>query len=481
MTTGNRNASSGMSSYEIKKVGHNKGAPRIWLEGSSPAKGGFLPGVKYRASVTAEKSLLTLEVVPDGVRVVSGKTKGEKEIPVIDLNSKELLAIFEGIDTVRVIVQEGKIFILPVASDIRAKERLERLEAKLAAGEPIDIGSLCAGIGILDGAAHKGLHQGGIEAFTAFSNEVREDCMQHAIDRNPAVSEKTITLTGPMQEIAFDPWVMGKLPAVDLLTIGMPCSGASVAGRTKRALVHPEAHPDVGHLLVPFLAFVAKVNPAVVVLECVVPYRNTASMDVIRNQLRDLRYTVHETELDAAEWNMLEHRKRFCMVAVTNGMAFSFDQLQKPAPESHTFGEIMETVDPDHSTWGSIDYLWAKRDRDAAEGKGFAPTVVDENSTKLPTLNKTLHKRQSTGTFIQHPTNPNLYRIPTVTEHAAAKGIDKELVKGTTQTFGHEVCGQAISVPPWVSVFELVGHWLRHLAVAGREAVTPSVQLGIAA
>jgi len=452
-----------MNSYEIRSIGSNKGAPRVWLEGHQPLRAGFAPGTRYKAEINAEKHLLVLEVVENGLRVVSGKKSknGDKDIPVIDLNSKELLGMFEGLDAVRVIVQTGKIFILPVASQLRAKERIATLKAKLEKGEVLSTGSVSTGIGVLDLAAHKGLEHAGVSAKLAFANEIREDCMDHAASVNPLFDDDTVSLTAPMQELAFDEYAMGKLPKVDLFVAGIPCSGASVAGRTKRKLEHPEAHPEVGHLVVPFLAIVAKTNPAVVVLENVPPYRNSASMDIIRNMLRDLGYVLHETELDAAEWNMLEHRKRMCMVAVTKGMEFSFDDVVKPEPAQATFGDIMDQVDPDHSTWGSIDYLWAKQERDQADGKGFAPTVVDSSSVKVPTLNKTLHKRQSTGTFIRHPEKHNLYRIPTVAEHARCKGVPEALVANTTQTFGHEVLGQSISVPPFVSVFEAIGRMLK--------------------
>lgn len=452
-----------MKHFEIRKVGQHRGAPRVWLQGSQPAKGGFLPGQRYNAKVDAEKSLLVLEIAEDGTRVVSSKTCNTKEIPVLDINSRDLLSVFEGIESVRIVIKAGRIFILPVASELRAKRRLARLKEKMASGQPISIGSLSTGIGILDHAAHEGLALAGVESQLAFANEIRDDCMNHAIERNPTFSDETITITAPMQELAFDSYAMDQLPETDAIVIGIPCSGASVAGRTKRGLTHPEDHPEVGHLVVSFLAILAKVNPAVAVLECVVPYRSSASMSIIRNQLRDLGYDVIETELAAEDWSMLEHRRRFCMVAVTRGIPFSFDALEKPAPIERRFGEIMDNVDPDHSTWGDISYLWAKQERDRAAGKGFAPTVVNAESTRLPVLNKSLHKRQSTGTFIQHPTNPNLYRIPTVSEHARAKGIAEFLVENTTQTFGHEVCGQAISVPPFVSVFKLLGEYLHQM------------------
>lgn len=461
-----------MKHYEIRRVGENRGRRRIWLQGSLPAKGGFLPGSRYSARAVAEKSMLVLEVVADGVRVVSRKQRGEREVPVIDIESNELLQVFDGIESIRVVVEAGRIFILPVATELRAKARLERLRNRIAAGESLATGSTSSGIGILDLAAHDGLERAGVATKLAFANEIREDCMEHAIEHNRIFDEETITLTAPMQELAFDGWAMSQLPEVDLFVAGIPCSGASMAGRTKLKLAHPEDHPDVGGLIVPFLAIVAKVNPAVVVLENVPQYQASASMSILRNSLRDLGYEVHETELDACEWNMLEHRRRMCMVAVTKGVEFSFVDVGRPESVTRRFGEIMDKVPEDHSTWGSIDYLWAKKERDQAAGKGFAPTVVNAFSTKVPTLNKTLHKRQSTGTFIQHPTDETKYRIPTVAEHARCKGVDETLVQGTTQTFGHEALGQAISVPPFVSVFEALGRALKKCA----EGLAPEVR-----
>lgn len=459
-----------MKAYAIRKIGHNRGAPRLWLEGSSVSRGGFEPGSRFNVEVDATKPLLTIRQCADGLRVVSRHARGEETHPIIDINSAEILSVFSGLEAVRVVVDDGLIRVLPVASEIRAKRRLERLKHKVKASEPISVGSTSSGIGVLDLAAHEGLAQGGMQAKLAFANEIREDCMEHALARNPAFDADTIPLTAPMQELAFDEWAMRRLPEVDVFVAGIPCSGASVAGRAKRGLEHPESHPDVGHLVVSFLALVAKTNPAVCVLENVPPYRTSASMAIIRNQLRDLGYVVHETELDASEWGMLEHRRRMCMVAVTTGLDFSFERLERTFSGNRTFGEVMDNVAEEASTWGSIAYLFAKQERDAAAGKGFKPTVIDATSTKVPTLNKTLHKRQSTGTFLQHPTDPDKYRIPTVAEHARCKGIPVDLVEGTTQTFGHEACGQAISVPPFVAVFTLLAQTILALKASDAQA-----------
>lgn len=465
-----------MKHLELAKIGENKGAPRIWIQGKKAANGGFTPGTPYKVSVDEEKALLTLEVCEGGTRIVSRKLKGDKEIPVIDLNARDTLAIFGGLKSVRVVVSQNRIHILPVASELRAKKRLERLRERMAAKQALQVGAVASGIGILDLAAHEGMALAGVETKLAWSNEIRDDCMEHMREVNPVFLPDTISLTLPMEELAFDPWAMSQLPDPDLFIGGVPCSGASVAGRVKRSLALPEDHPEVGALIVSYIAMVARTNPVACCLENVVPYASSASMSILRTSLKKLGYVVHEAILDAGDWNMLEPRKRLCMIAVTEGIEFSFDDVKRPEPETKVFGSIMEDVDPDHSTWGDISYLFAKQERDKAASKGFAMTFVDETSTKLAVLNKTLHKRQSTGCYIKHPTK-ELYRIPTVREHAACKGIDAQLVEGVTQTFGHESLGQSISMPPFVAVFEALGRAIRAYC-AGNEAVKTPVIWG---
>lgn len=450
--------------YQIKKIGANRGIPRIWLEGVHPGKGGFLPGVRFNASVNKARSLLTLEIMEDGLRIVSGKKKGDHQIPIIDLNSKELLSIFDGIESVRVLVQDGKISILPVASEQRAKERLEIIKAKIDAGLPIATGALSAGIGVLDHAIHAGLSQAGINSTLVLSNEIREDCQNQAVAYNDAYTASTVLLNGPLQEIAFDQYVMNHLPQVDFLIAGLPCSGASSAGATKLGLAMPENHPAVGHLIVAFLAVIGKLNPAIIAFENVVNYQKSASMAIMRTQLEDLGYIIHETHLDAEDWNALEHRKRMCMIATTKGMPeFSFDAIEKPVKIVRHLGEIMDDISLDDPSWSPMQYLKDKQVRDIAEKKGFSMNLVDKNSTKVLTLNKTLAKRQSTGTFFIHPIDANLQRLPTCNEHARCKNIPEILITGVSQTFGHEGLGQSICYDPFVATGKLIGNMLINL------------------
>ncbi len=435
-----------MKAYETTKIGLHCGRPRLWLEGRKARSAGFMPGCRYNARKDEDRSMLVLELSDIGTRIVSRKTKGESEVPVIDINSMEVLSVLAGHETVRVIVQ---------------KERLTRLVHKLENGEPLTIGSLSHGGGVLSLAVHQGLSDAGIPSRLAFANEIRPELLEQASDFNAAWDKDTVPLAAPMQELAFDSWAMGQIPKVEILEGGLPCSGASVAGRAKRGLDHPEAHPEVGHLVVAFLAIIAKVQPAVILLENVKPYMTSASMHILRNQLRDFGYVVHEEVLKASEWNALEQRERMCMIGVTEGVEFSFADLKRPVEQERCIAEILDPVPEDADCWSPMEGLKAKQERDKEAGKGFAMQILTGSDTKCPTITKGYAKVRSTDPKLQHPSKPELLRQFTPKEHARLKGIPERLVTGLPSTIAHELLGQSICYSPFLAVAKLLGEVLK--------------------
>lgn len=108
---------------------------------------GFLPGKRFNIRKDESRKTLILDLCPTGFRVVSRKSKSGQEVPVIDINSAELLQLFDGLTTVRVIVQQARIVILPSHVELAKQERLARVKAQLQSGEPLTIGSLSHGEG----------------------------------------------------------------------------------------------------------------------------------------------------------------------------------------------------------------------------------------------------------------------------------------------------------------------------------------------
>lgn len=462
-----------LEGYYIKKIGQNRGAPRIWLEGSQTTRAGFAPGQKF--DVVVQGQTVVLQANPDGTRVVSAKKAGDKVNPVIDINSKELLAIFDGMSSIRVVVRKGEIYLVPLASELKKQERFKRLRSKIESGDPLTIGSLSHGAGVLSHAIHTGLQAAGIPTKLGFANEIRGELLEHAAVHNDAWSDQTQIFAAPMQELAFDERGVAHIPKLEILEMGLPCSGASKAGRSKRGLEHPEAHPHVGHLVVAALVIVSKSNAAVVVLENVPEYAYSASADILRNQLRDMGYMTHERVLNGKEWGALENRTRWCMVAVTQGIEFDFDQLMPPSARARQVGDILDpTIGPDDERWRTFQYLKDKEDRDREKGTGFGMQVVDPESEAVPTLRKGYHKGGSTDPLLRHPEDPELLRQFTAAEHARIKGVPEQLVEGLSSTIAHQVLGQGIVYEPFRDVGEHLGDALN--AFGGRAAKAPRAE-----
>ena len=474
-----------MDGYFIRNIGSNRGAPRVWLQGLELERAGFAPGTSYEVDVKGRSIVTTLK--DDGSRVVSPKKVRDRTMPVIDLNSKVMLAIFDGMAAVRVVPKDGQIYILPLASELKKQERFQRLRSKLESGDPLLIGSLSHGGGILTHAVHEGLRRAGIESKLAFANEIRPELLEHAAENNDAWADDSLPLAAPMQELAFDDRGLAHLPKVEILEAGIPCSGASRAGVAKRGLKHPEDHPEVGHLVVAALVLLNKAAPAVVLIENVVGYANSASASILRNQLRDLGYVTHERVMSGREWGAIENRERWCMIAVTQGIDFDFDQLMPPQAFTREIAEVLDPIAADDPRWSAMQGLKDKQERDKASGKNFKMQIYDESDTSVGTITKGYSRVRSTDPKLRHPTDPELLRQFTPAEHARMKTIPPHLLRGASDTIQHEIAGQSVIYETFVDVGHHAGNSLNRfagrpeIALRNRVAAEFSESLGMSA
>jgi DNA (cytosine-5)-methyltransferase 1 len=76
---------------------------------------------------------------------------------------------------------------------------------------------------------------------------------------------------------------------------------------------------------------------------------------------------------------------------------------------------------------------------------------------------------RSTDPKLIHPTNPDLLRQFTLTEHAKIKGVPSSLVEGLSSTIGHEVLGQGVIHSNVKDLGHHIGNALNRFA--GREQV----------
>ena len=448
-----------MKTYIVRKMQTHKGALRVYLDLIGMADAGFSPGQSYVRDISTDAPRITLRAQESGTHVVSRKEQGSRTVPIIDINSTSALIGFEGMAAVRIIVQNNRIDILPLASETKRLARLERLRASLDNGVVTTAG-LSFGGGVLDHAAHAGLMDAGLQAELVVANEIDEGLLAHATLHNDTVTSGTVTIAAPIQEFVQDDWAMKQLPTCDLLALGLPCSGASQAGKSKRGLTIMEQHPEVGHLVASAIMVINRIQPSCLVLENVTQYADSASAHILRSHLRDSGYTVQETTLSAQEFGSLENRHRWFLVASTVGIDIDLTGLAPTLRQVHTLSEVLEPIGTDAADWRTFDYLKAKEVRDAAKGNSFAMQVVTPASTSVPVIRKGYAKGGSTDALLAHPTDPNLLRQLTVKEHAAIKGVPAHLVEGLSKTDGHAILGQGVDYATVRALFARIGKCL---------------------
>lgn len=440
----------------VREIKENRGKPRLWLQGSIPQRAGFNPGAAYEVEHLNDRTAIVLRVKPDGRYTVSKKEVKGKEEPLIDLNSVATLGGFAGMSAVRIVMGPNQIWVLPLAGEVKAKERKVRLMQELAEGR-VTTAEICHGAGIMANGIHHGLKSVGIRPELVWALEHEQDALEVAIANNDAWSPETIPLALKMQDLAWsDDFVMSRVPKVSIVSAGVPCTAASKAGRSKKHLAMPENDPNAGQLCAPLLAIIAKINPAIVVIENVLPWFNSASASIVRTSLKDMGYELSEIAVDCGQY-AIEARERQVLVASTRGISIDINSLIPPPRMVQTLGDVLEDIPVDSALWSTMDYLKEKEKRDIADGKGFRMSICGPDSVTIGTCGRGYGKVRSSEPKIPHPTDPTLLRQLTEKEHARVKGIPEKLIAGVSTTRAHELLGQSVVWPLFKAVGAFIG------------------------
>ncbi len=440
-----------MTSIINTKLGSNKsGKKRLWLEGGKLLREGVLPGSKF--DIEFRENKLLLKVCATGQYTVSRRERSGKTLPIIDLAQQAIADLFEGVEVLRVCVRNGLIVVSAHQQTERVIQRVERLKKKLINGDSLDVCSLFHGGGILDKAIHSGLGMAGVKSHIEIAVEIEAAYLESSLANNPELwADSSIVIESPIELVNLR---SGQDKQVDVLVAGIPCTGASRAGKSKNKLEFAESHDAAGAMFFYVLAIIQALNPACVILENVPEYANTASMQVIRSVLANLDYIVHETILDGNEFGALEKRKRLCAVGISKGVhGFSLESLSRLKAKEPTLASVLEDVPLDDECWREFQYLADKEVRDLAVGKGFSRQLLTGNESYCGVIGRHYAKCRSTEPFICHPTKEGFSRLLKPSEHARVKGIPLEVIRGLSDTIAHQVLGQSVIYP----AFEAVG------------------------
>ncbi|WP_068317909.1 DNA cytosine methyltransferase [Polycladidibacter hongkongensis] len=437
------------------KLGETKGRKRVYLEGRKLAREGIEVGQRYDIEIKKSQAILTLK--DTGRYTVSRRQRGGAVLPVIDCTADEIAQIFEGSQCLRILVKTGVIIITAHHQTQRVNERVNRFLEKVAAQKPLDTVSLFHGGGILDAAVHEGLSLVGIPARLAVAVEIEPKYLEASLANNPIWDEYSIAIEGGVEAVN-----LRKAPLqADLLVAGIPCTGASKSGRTANKLLFAESHDKAGMMFFQTLQFIEAVNPAIVLLENVKEYMNTASMAVIRSVLASLGYRIEERVFCGNEFGALERRERLCVLAVSHGLAaVDLDEVTPMTTKPTALDDVLEQLPEDSSRWKDYRYIALKAERDAAAGKGFKTQLLTGSESHCGTIGRGYNKVRSTEPRIQHPTKPEKSRLLTAREHAKVKSVPQRLIADLPETTAHEILGQAVIYPVFVAIAKHLGQVL---------------------
>lgn len=456
------------------RLGEHRGKKRIWLEGKKLAREGIEPGMKYDLQIKDSK--VHVRVNDSGQFTVSRRQRNGHILPIIDISASELAELFDGVEMLRVAIKRGVIVVSAHHQHQRVKERVERLVDKLKHGQPLSVCSLFHGGGVLDKAFHHGLQDAGVDSNVAIAVELEAKYLDASLSNNSELfNDDSVVIDSPIEAVN-----LSRNPQqIQLLVGGIPCTGASLSGRSKNKLKFAESHDAAGAMFFNFLSFVDVLNPAIVVIENVEAYANTASMEVIRSVLSSLGYRIQERVLCGNEFGAIERRRRLCVIALSKGIeGFDLERLMPVRTKEARLRDIFDPVPLDSERWKSYDYLAEKEKRDKAAGKGFARQLLTGDEPHCGTIGKGYNKARSTEPMIQHPVDPSLSRLFTPAEHARVKGIPESVITGLSDTVAHEVLGQSIVYPMFQAVARALGeslqHWVNPVLPAGTD--TPAIQ-----
>jgi DNA (cytosine-5)-methyltransferase 1 len=438
------------------KLGTNKsGRKRLWLEGGKLLRENVTPGAKFNLDYREKK--LIIRICENGKYTVSRRERAGKTVPIIDLIQQDIADLFEGVDALRVCVRNGLIVVSAHQQAERVSKRVQTLKQKILSGDSLSICSLFHGGGVLDKAMHHGLASAGIQSHVEVVVEIESAYLESSLANNPELwCTDSIVIESAIEQVSLK---AGTDTQVDLVFAGIPCTGASRAGKSKNKLEFAESHQSAGAMFFYTLTLIQALNPAVVVLENVPEYQGTASMQVIRAVLDNLGYDIQERILDGNEFGALERRKRLCVVATCKGLQSHVDLLTATPlrTKEATLNQVLEPIPDDAACWRSFEYLAEKEARDLDAGKGFSRQLLTGDESFCGTIGRHYAKCRSTEPFIVHPENKMLSRLLTPVEHARVKAIPLEVIDGLSDTIAHQVLGQSVIYPAFMAVGHAVG------------------------
>jgi DNA (cytosine-5)-methyltransferase 1 len=434
---------------------------RVWLNNKTLSGIGFVAGTKYSAIYLDGRVKIYLD--PQGKRTV---TKGD----IVDLENKSMTTSLPNVDRVHVLYKSGVVVIEAYYHEEKVKRRKTSLKQRIERNLPLRLCDFFAGTGLLCSKIAKGLLAAGISTSLVFANEYDRHAADIYVNSNV---EHMATASEDAIVVQDDIFTMNKnlIPEADIMVIGYPCVGFSKQQGSARKM--DISHPEAGLLFVPLLESINRANPSIIFLENSDAMIDSDTDFIMNGILTKTGYKFSHTTLIGTEHGDFEPRKRLAKVYYSENLAdLDLEELSINRVNTRTLADILEPISLTDKKWKNLSYLSKKNQETSHSHKFIVPSL---SSNKLPTFGASYAKIQCDSTIIEHPSNPELHRICTVSEHCNVRNISGEFKAGivsiaegthhlqkgrTNQTKAHSLLGNSVSPTPWFDLGEFIGNWI---------------------
>jgi DNA (cytosine-5)-methyltransferase 1 len=412
--------------FSTAKLGENKGAPRVYLQGRYLLRASFQPGGQIEA--TFDRGRVVIRRADRGPRVVSSKQKRGEAIPVIDINSRELRNAFGDVQTLQVRVTPGEITLTPLRTEAKARARCRNGYE----------GSLFSGAGLLTKAAQLA---GFRPRFAVELDDARAELYTENFPRSVMFNMSIADV--PLDQLAALP--------VELLNVSPVCGPFSNVrtktrgkGKRDRAQV-PEASPD-GDLTMWAAAVIQILNPATVVFEQVPAWLDSGAGQMMKQFLQRLGYTVEMCVFDGNDYGELQKRTRAVMVAHSDPEGFSWPQ---PCAVEQTLGDVLdaeEEVAGEYFTAEDKAWVFEHERAQTDKGNNFKTPRLTRLTKSVPAITARYFAGQGGNPVVSHPSDPTRFRWLTIAEARRLQGVPADFYLGTSKTTAGEAIGEGVNV-----------------------------------
>ncbi|WHT06141.1 DNA cytosine methyltransferase [Vibrio parahaemolyticus] len=427
------------------KIRTSRNRKSIWFELFTTGVTDFVYGSRYDVSKLEGEPGIIFTPNPDGKYRVSARNANNPDKPtkeIVEHFSPTLNETFEVGQPIRIEIHTNKIVIKLHHSVTSIQRREGRIKHKIRQGIPLNGLSMCMGGGGLDLSVSRGLEQSKISTRVAIASEYERKYLEPCLRNNPELfDENTLVLEGDMRSFP----VNQNRNEVDFAVIGIPCEPSSLAGRTRNGNALPEQNERTGTIPFHILCWLQSFNPAFAILENVEGFSRSGSFYMVINVLKELGYKLSVRTLSGNEFGAIEDRSRLSIVALSEGIdEFDIDAVMPSNTKLATVNDILDNVPLDSEMYKPYEYIFTKEQADIKANKGFRAAVYTGSEAKLNCILKGYHKGRSGEPLLAHPKIAGLYRLLTEAEHARAKTLPLQMIKGVSTGIAHQICGQSV-------------------------------------